>query len=173
MDMASVMYMLVLLFALLIFAAIVIASALRIVPEYQRAVIFRLGRCIGYQGPGLVLLIPIVDRAIMVDLREQTRSLPAQSAISADNVRLTVDISWSYKVIDPTSSVLQVGNFEKSLENIAAQYWLAQVESKFHQDVLQNRPEVRAKLLAELREASANWGLEITGVQLGEIHTGS
>ncbi len=153
----------------LFFSILVLASAIRIVPEYQRAVVFRLGRCIGHRGPGMILLIPSIDRAILVDLREQTRTLPAQSAISADNVRLTVDISWNYKVIDPAQSVLAVGNLDEALKNIATQFWPSQVEARPWQETIQNRPRLRAELLGQLEEASRKWGIQVTGAQLGEI----
>ena len=153
----------------LFFTILMLASAIRIVPEYQRAVVFRMGRCLGYKGPGLIILLPIIDLAVMIDLREQTRTLPAQSAISADNVRLTVDISWSYKVIDPAQSVLAVGNLDEALKNIAAQFWPAQVETQPWQETIQNRPRLRAELLGQLEEASRKWGIQVTGVQLGEI----
>ena len=89
-----------------------IASAIRIVPEYQRLVVFRLGRCVGSRGPGIVFLIPVVDRAVKVDLREQVREIPHQTSITKDNAPISIDFLWYYKVLDPTESVLQVGNFE-------------------------------------------------------------
>ena len=91
---------------------IVLFNSIRVVPEYQRLVVFRLGRCIGEKGPGLVLLIPVIDRAVKVDLREQVREIPHQTSITKDNAPISIDFLWYYKVLDPTESVLQVGNFE-------------------------------------------------------------
>ena len=91
-----------------------VASAIRVVPEYQRLVVFRLGRYLGTRGPGLVLLIPALDRGIKVDLREQERSLPGQSILTGDKYPVTVETRWSYKITDPMASVLEVGNFEKA-----------------------------------------------------------
>ena len=96
--------------ALLLFAFL--ASAIRIVPEYKRLVVFRLGRCVGTKGPGIVLLIPVIDRAVKVDLREQVREIPHQTSITKDNAPISIDFLWYYKVLDPAESVLQVGNFE-------------------------------------------------------------
>jgi regulator of protease activity HflC (stomatin/prohibitin superfamily) len=166
-------FLLCLVLIFLLLSITLVATAIRIIPEYQRAVVLRLGRCIGLKGPGIVILLPFIDQPILVDLREQTHTLAAQSAISTDNVRLTVDISWSYKVIDPAESVLHIGNPEQALQNVAAQFWPAQVETQSHQDLLRKRPELRADLMAELEEASRNWGIKITGVQLGEIQKGS
>src|SRR5690242_15318931 len=96
--------------AVLIF--VFLANAIRIVPEYQRLVVFRLGRSIGTKGPGLVLLIPVIDRGVKVDLREQVREVPHQTSITKDNAPISIDFLWYYKVLDATESVLQVGNFE-------------------------------------------------------------
>ena len=73
---------------------IVLMNAIRVVPEYQRLVVFRLGRCIGDRGPGLVLLIPVIDRAVRVDLREQVREIPQQTAITKDNAPIAIDFLW-------------------------------------------------------------------------------
>ena len=85
--------------ALLLFAFL--ASAIRVVPEYQRLVVFRLGRCVGTKGPGIVLLIPVIDRAVKVDLREQVREIPHQTSITEDNAPISIDFLWYYKVLDP------------------------------------------------------------------------
>ena len=96
----------------LVLGFVFLANAVKIVPEYQRLVVFRLGRSVGPKGPGLILLIPVIDRAVKVDLREQVREIPHQTAITKDNAGISVDFIWYYKVLDPTESVLQVGNFE-------------------------------------------------------------
>src|SRR5512141_327920 len=98
---------------------IFLANAIRIVPEYQRLVVFRLGRCVGTKGPGIVLLIPIIDRAVKVDLREQIREVPHQTSITKDNAPISIDFLWYYKVLDAAQSVLQVANFELSAAGIA------------------------------------------------------
>src|SRR5512141_569377 len=86
-----------------------LTAAIRIVPEYQRLVVFRLGRCLGAKGPGLVILIPIVDQARWVDLREQIREVPHQVSITKDNAPISIDFLWYYKIMDPAQTVLQVG----------------------------------------------------------------
>ncbi len=97
--------------AIILIAIVFLSSAIRIVPEYVRLVVFRLGRCVGAKGPGIVLLIPVVDRAVKVDLREQVREIPHQTSITKDNAPISIDFLWYFKVLDPTESVLQVGNF--------------------------------------------------------------
>ncbi|MDO9300530.1 MAG: SPFH domain-containing protein, partial [Anaerolineales bacterium] len=98
--------------AALVIGFIFLANAIRIVPEYQRLVVFRLGRCVGAKGPGIVLLIPVVDRGVKADLREQVREIPQQTSITKDNAPISIDFLWYFKVLDPAESVLQVGNFE-------------------------------------------------------------
>ena len=85
---------------------ILLASAIRIIPEYERLVVFRLGRCVGAKGPGIVMLIPIVDRGRRVDLREQVREIPHQTAITSDNASISIDFIWYYKTLSIGSSIL-------------------------------------------------------------------
>ena len=99
---------------------IFLSNAIRIVPEYQRLVVFRLGRCVGAKGPGVVLLIPVIDRAVKADLREQVREIPQQTSITKDNAPISIDFLWYFKVLDPSESVLQVSNFEAAAAVIAA-----------------------------------------------------
>jgi regulator of protease activity HflC (stomatin/prohibitin superfamily) len=87
--------------AVLLVGFIFLANAIRIVPEYQRLVVFRLGRCVGAKGPGIVLLIPVIDRAVKADLREQVREVPQQTSITKDNAPISIDFLWYYKVLRP------------------------------------------------------------------------
>src|SRR4030067_3381968 len=103
----------------ILLAVILLASAIKIVPEYMRLVVFRLGRCVGSKGPGIVILIPIVDRGTYVDLREQVREIPHQTSITKDNAPISIDFLWYYKVLTPMESVLQVGNFEAAAQGMA------------------------------------------------------
>src|SRR4030042_2205542 len=96
----------------IILGLVFLANAIRIVPEYQRLVVFRLGGGVGTKGPGSVLLIPVIDRAVRVDLREQVREIPHQTSITKDNAPIAIDFVWYYKVVDSANTVLQVGSFE-------------------------------------------------------------
>jgi len=116
-----------------------LASAIRIVPEYQRLVVFRLGRCIGARGPGLVLLIPIIDRGVKVDLREQVREIPAQTSITLDNAPISIDFLWYYKIFDAVQTVLQVGNFEMAAQGIATTTLRSVIGGILLDDVLSQR----------------------------------
>src|SRR3990172_10374618 len=103
---------LILIGLIFLLAVTLLLKAVRIVPEYRRLVVFRLGRAIGEKGPGLVLLIPFVDRAVRVDLREQVREIPHQTGITKDNAPISIDFLWYHKVVVASQTVLQVGNFE-------------------------------------------------------------
>ena len=145
------------------------ASAIRIVPEYQRLVVFRLGRCIGAKGPGIIFLIPIVDRAIKVDLREQVREIPHQTSITEDNAAISVDFLWYYKVLDPTESVLQVGNFEAAAQGMATTTLRAVIGGISLDDVLSKRETINNLLRTRLDEVTERWGVKVTNVEIREI----
>ena len=146
-----------------------IASAIRVVNEYQRLVVFRLGRCIGAKGPGIVFLIPIVDRATKVDLREQVREIPHQTSITKDNAPISIDFLWYYKVLDPAESVLQVGNFEAAALGMATTTLRAVIGGMSLDDVLSEREHINNMLRARLDEVTERWGVKVTNVEIREI----
>ncbi len=146
-----------------------LANAIRIVPEYQRLVVFRLGRCIGQKGPGLVILIPVVDRAVKVDLREQVREIPHQTSITKDNAPISIDFLWYYKVLDPAESVLQVGNFEVAAQGMATTTLRAVIGGIPLDDVLSEREHINTMLRTRLDEVTERWGVKVTNVEIREI----
>jgi regulator of protease activity HflC (stomatin/prohibitin superfamily) len=146
-----------------------LAAAIKIVPEYRRVVVFRLGRCIGPKGPGLVLLIPFVDRPVMVDLREQVREIPAQQSITQDNAPLSIDFLWYYKVFDPVQSVLQVQNFELAAQGIATTTLRSVIGGILLDGVLSEREKINTALRARLDEVTERWGVKVTNVEIREI----
>lgn len=152
-----------------ILAFILLANAIRIVPEYQRLVVFRLGRSIGPRGPGIVLLFPVVDRAVKVDLREQVREVPHQTSITKDNAPISIDFLWYYKVVDPAESVLQVGNFESAAAGIAATTLRAVIGGIPLDDVLSEREHINNMLRTRLDEVTERWGVKVTNVEIREI----
>jgi regulator of protease activity HflC (stomatin/prohibitin superfamily) len=155
--------------AVLVLGFIFLANAIRIVPEYQRLVVFRLGRSIGPRGPGLVLLLPIIDRAVKVDLREQVREVPHQTSITKDNAPISIDFLWYYKVLDPAESVLQVGNFESAAAGIAATTLRAVIGGIPLDDVLSEREHINNMLRTRLDEVTERWGVKVTNVEIREI----
>lgn len=155
--------------AVVLIGLALLASAIRIVPEYQRLVVFRLGRSIGANGPGIVFLIPVIDRAVLVDLREQVREIPHQTSITKDNASISVDFIWYYKVLDPMESVLQVGNFEAAAQGMATTTLRAVIGGIQLDDVLSEREHINNMLRTRLDEVTERWGVKVTNVEIREI----
>lgn len=152
-----------------IIAVVVIPSMLKIVRDYQRLVVFRLGKCIGPKGPGIVLLIPFVDRAIAVDLRELYLDIPHQSAITEDNATISIDFIVFYKVVDPVMSVIEVEFFAGAAQNIAATTLRSVVGDMSLDDVLAKREQMNEILRVKLDEVTERWGVKVTNVEIREI----
>ena len=152
-----------------VLAIILLASAIRVVPEYMRLVIFRLGRCIGAKGPGIVFLIPIVDRPVGVDLREQVREVPHQTSITKDNAPISIDFLWFYKVLNPTDSIVQVGNFEAAALGMATTTLRAVIGGIMLDEVLSEREHINNMLRTRLDEVTERWGVKVTNVEIREI----
>jgi regulator of protease activity HflC (stomatin/prohibitin superfamily) len=155
--------------ALLVIGFVFLANAIKIVPEYQRLVVFRLGRSIGPKGPGITLLIPVIDRAVRVDLREQVREIPHQTSITKDNAPISIDFLWYYKVLDPAESVLQVGNFEVAAQGMATTTLRAVIGGIPLDDVLSEREHINTMLRTRLDEVTERWGVKVTNVEIREI----
>ena len=107
------------LLVLIVLAVAAAAASVRVLREYERAVVFRLGRLIGAKGPGVVLLIPLIDRMVRVSLRTHTLNVPAQDVITCDNVPARVDAVAYFRVVDPRSSIVEVENFRTATSMIA------------------------------------------------------
>ena len=152
-----------------IFFFIVLPLSVKIVREYQRLVVFRLGRVIGPRGPGITFLIPLVDRPVWVDLREFFLEIPHQSSITKDNAPISIDFIVFFKVLDPVSSVVQVGNFEGAALNIAATTLRSVVGDISLDDVLAEREHINQVLRAKLDEITERWGVKVTNVEIREI----
>jgi regulator of protease activity HflC (stomatin/prohibitin superfamily) len=148
---------------------IILTQAIKIVPEYERLVLFRLGRAIGTRGPGLVIIIPIVDRVTRVDLREQYLEIPHQAAITEDNATISIDFIVFTKVVDAMSVVVSVGNFSGAAQNIAATTLRSVVGDMSLDDVLAKREEMNEVLRVKLDEVTERWGVKVTNVEIREI----
>lgn len=159
----------VLVAILVIIVLVLLAGAIRIIPEYQRLVVFRLGRCVGSRGPGVVFLYPFLDTAIRVDLREQVREIPAQTSITKDNAPISIDFLWYYKVFDPVESVLQVSNFELAAQGIATTTLRSVIGGIMLDGVLSEREQINNALRARLDEVTERWGVKVTNVEIREI----
>jgi len=140
-----------------------------IAKEYERLVVFRLGRSIGAKGPGLVFLFPFIDTATKIDLREQFMEVPKQTAITKDNAPILVDFLTYWKVSDPERSVLQVGDFAAASQGIATTTLRAVIGDITLDDVLAQRERINQMLRNKLDEVTERWGVKITAVEIREI----
>ena len=148
---------------------LILPQAIKVVPEYQRLVLFRLGRCVGPRGPGLVFIIPILDRVVRVDLREQYLEIPHQAAITEDNATISIDFIVFNKVVDAQMSILSVGNFAGAAQNIAATTLRSVVGDMSLDDVLAKREAMNEILRVKLDEVTERWGVKVTNVEIREI----
>jgi len=157
------------LILLIVLVVVLLWLVVKIVREYQRLVIFRLGRCIGEKGPGIVLLIPIVDRPIWVDLREQYLEIPHQTCFTKDNAAIDIDFLVYWRVIDPVNSVVAVKNFAGASQLIATTTLRAVIGDIILDDVLAKREHINSVLRVKLDEVTERWGVKITAVEIREI----
>jgi regulator of protease activity HflC (stomatin/prohibitin superfamily) len=160
-----------LLLVLLVFIlGVALASlAMRVVPEYQRLVVLRLGRLVGVRGPGMVLLIPFVDRGIRTDLRERVFDVTPQACITQDNATLAIDFLIYSKIVDPAASVVNVQQYENASRGIAITTLRAVVGDMLLDAVLSRREDINATLRGKLDEVTERWGVKVTAVEIREI----
>jgi len=144
-------------------------NAVKIVPEYQRLVIFRFGRVRPVPKPGITLLFPVIDRAVRVDLREQVREVPHQTSITKDNAPISIDFIWYFQVLDPAQSVLQVTNFESAAAGIAGPSLRSVIGSMSLDEVLSEREHINTAMRSKLDESTEKWGVKVTKVEIREI----
>ena len=154
---------------LLVLAVTVLAMAVRIVPEYRRMVVFRLGRCVGPKGPGLIFLIPFVDKGRVVDLREVFFDVPPQTCITSDNASVSIDFLVYDKVIDPVRSVLEVENFTGAARGLAITTLRAVVGAMVLDDVLSKRDDINKILHEKLDTVTDRWGIRVMAVEIREV----
>ncbi len=156
--------------AFVLFVGIItLANGIRVVSEYSRLVVFRLGRFVGTKGPGLVLLIPIIDRAVTVDLREQKYDLPACKFQSKDHIDLTFSMRWSYKVIDPEKKVMNVGALELSASDMAVTILREAAKDMPAREILTSREALQQAVRAKLDEITLPWGVQTTLIEILDI----
>jgi regulator of protease activity HflC (stomatin/prohibitin superfamily) len=143
--------------------------AIKVVPEFDRLVVFRLGRCIGHKGPGLVWLWPILDRAVAVDLRERVLEVPHQTTITKDNAPISIDFLVYSRIVNPVESVVQVADFARASQGLATTTLRAVIGDIELDSVLSKREEINRLLQAKLDEVTARWGVKVTSVEIREI----
>ncbi len=154
---------------LLIIILALVASSIKIVKEYERVVVFRLGRLTGAAGPGIVFILPFINRLTKTDLRERFLEVPHQTAITKDNAPVDIDFLIYYKVIDASQSVVQVQNFQGAAVGIATTTLRAVVGDIPLDELLAKREQINAVLRTKLDEVTERWGVKVTNVEIREI----
>lgn len=154
---------------LIILAILILASAIRIVQEYERGVIFRLGRLIGVKGPGLFFIIPFIDRMVKMDLRVVTLDIPAQEAITRDNVTVKVNAVAYFRVIDPAKAVTQVEDYRRATWQISQTSLRSVLGQSELDDLLAHRDEINQRLQRIIDEQTEPWGIKVSIVEVKDV----
>lgn len=144
--------------------------AIRIVQEYERGVIFRLGRLMGARGPGLFFIIPFVERMIKVDLRIVTMDVPRQEAITRDNVTVRVDAVVYFRVVNPEDAVVKVADYIRATALIAQTTLRNVIGQSDLDDLLSRREQVNQRLQQMIDEATEPWGVKVTAVEVRDVN---
>jgi len=156
-------------FFVILFLLIVLGSAIKVVREYERRVIFRLGRLMGIKGPGVVIVIPIIDRTVLVDLRTLAIDVPKQQIVTRDNVSVAVDAVVYYRVFDPQKAIVQVQNYMLAT-NLLAQTTLRDVLGQVDlDDLLSKRENLNKRIQEHLDTSTDPWGIKVQTVTMRDV----
>ena len=147
----------------------VLPQAIRILREYERGVIFRLGKLQGAKGPGIIFLIPVVDKMVRMDLRVVTIDVPKQEIMTKDNVPATVDAVMSFRVVDPTAAVVKVANFWKATSLIGQTTLRSVLGQSALDELLSQRDVINQKLQEIIDKQTEPWGIKVTSVEVKEV----
>ena len=148
---------------------IILMSAVRIVKEYDRMVVFRLGRLVGVKGPGLILIIPIIDRIIRVSLRIAVYDVPTQEVITRDNVTTKVNAVLYYRVVDPSNAIVNVQDFHQATSQLAQTTLRSVVGQAELDELLSERDKLNKSLQEIMDDATDPWGIKITMVEIKDV----
>ncbi|HEY1596429.1 MAG TPA: slipin family protein [Thermoleophilaceae bacterium] len=151
------------------FIVILVAASIRVLREYERGVIFRLGRLIAQKGPGLILLIPVIDRMVRVDLRTVTLNIPPQEVITRDNVTARVNAVCYFRVIDPNRSIVEVENFLVATSQIAQTTLRSVLGTADFDTLLSERDRLNVDLQKIIDEQTEPWGVKVTTVEIKDV----
>lgn len=155
--------------ALIVILAFLLFSSIKVLPEFQRGVVLTLGRYTGTKGPGLVLLVPMVQRMIRVDLRVNVMDVPPQDVISRDNVSVRVNAVVYFRVVDPDKSVLQVADFYQATSQLAQTRLRSVLGQHELDEILSQRDSINHVLQTILDEATDPWGIKIANVEIKDV----
>lgn len=159
----------IILFIIVIFIIAVLTSAIKIMPEYQRIVIFRLGRLLGIKGPGLVFIIPIIDKPIRMDLRTRVIDVPKQRIITNDNVTVDVDAVVYFRITDPQKAIIEVQRYDMATSLLAQTTLRDIVGQKNLDELLSQREELNKSLQNILDQGTDPWGIKVSAVTVRDV----
>ena len=154
---------------LIVLGTILLSLAIRILREYERGVVFRLGKLLRAKGPGLILLIPIVDRMVKVDLRVITINVPQQEMMTRDNVPVTVDAVVYFRVLDPEAAIIKVENFLKATSLIAQTTLRSVIGQAELDELLSQREKINQRLQEIIDRQTEPWGIKVTAVEVKDV----
>lgn len=151
------------------FGLIILFNLIKVLKEYERGVIFRLGRLIGTKGPGLIILIPIIDKMVRVDLRVITYDVPPQDVITKDNVSIKVNAVLYFQVTDSNKAIVSVANFFEATSQIAQTTLRSVLGQQELDDLLANRDKINAELQHIIDEQTEPWGVKVSVVEVKNV----
>ncbi|RKZ29512.1 slipin family protein [bacterium] len=154
---------------LIFFVVILLASMIRILKEYERGVIFRLGRVIGFKGPGLILLIPVVDKMVRVSLRTIVMDVPPQDVITRDNVSVKVNAVVYFRVLDPQKAVIEVENYLYATSQLAQTTLRSVLGESELDELLSDREKINQELQQIIDRATDPWGIKVSMVEVKHV----
>lgn len=154
---------------ILFLGIMVLTSAVKVLREYERGVIFRLGRCIGQKGPGLILLIPVIDKMVKIPLRTVTMDVPSQDVITRDNVSVKVNAVVYFRVLDPTKAVLQVENYLYATSQIAQTTLRSTLGESELDELLSKREKINQELQMVIDRHTEPWGIKVSTVEVKNV----
>jgi regulator of protease activity HflC (stomatin/prohibitin superfamily) len=158
-----------LIIIIVLFILIVLLAAIKIVKEYERGVVFRLGRLVGPRGPGLILLLPFIERMVKVDLRTVTMDVPAQEVITRDNVTVRVNAVSYFRVIDPSAAVTNVTDYIRATSQIAQTTLRSVLGQSSLDELLSERDKINAELQRIIDEQTEPWGVKVSIVEVKDV----
>jgi len=156
-------------FGLIFVALIILSQAVKICREYERGVIFRLGRFAGIRGPGLFLIIPVIDKMVKLELRIVTLDVPSQDVITRDNISINVDAVLYFKVADPEKAIIEIENYLVATSQISQTSLRGVVGASDLDELLAEREKINQKLHEIIDKATDPWGIKVTGVEVKHV----
>lgn len=154
---------------IVVFAVLILASAIRILREYERAVVFRLGRLIGQKGPGIVLLIPVVDRMVRVSLRTIVMDVPEQDVITKDNVSLKVNAVVYFRVLQADKAIVEVEHYLNATSQLSQTTLRSVLGQSQLDDILAEREKINLRLQQIIDNATEPWGIKVSNVEVKHV----